>query len=184
MPRTPLARVASLSLALAALTLGACQNSPARVQASAEQDRAMFDRIAALEGEWQMTDEQGQTHTASVFNVSSGGSVVREIMFPGHEHEMTNLYHMDGRNLVITHYCAAGNQPRMVAREARRTADGTEFVFDLDTVSNLRPEHDHFMGDLTLTVLNDGRIRQQWRSFDKQGNLGEPTVFVMTRKKS
>ncbi len=36
-------------------------------------------------------------------------------MYPGMEHEMTNMYTLDGNTLVMTHYCAGGNQPRMRA---------------------------------------------------------------------
>lgn len=173
---------ALLPALLAALALAACSSTPKRTPASADRDTEMFARIAALEGEWEpAADDAGMPYTA-VFAVSSAGSVVREIMFPGHPHEMTNLYHMDGGDLVLTHYCAAGNQPRMVARSARETAEGTVFEFDFDTVSNLRPEHDHYMGNMTLTLLRDGTIRQDWRSYGRDGKLTEPMVFALRRK--
>lgn len=175
--------IACLALAAGAVALSACQSSPHRVASTVARDSDMLGRIAQLEGEWEMTDENGQRHLSSVFAVSSAGSVVREIMFPGHEHEMTNLYHMDGPDLVMTHYCAAGNQPRMVATAARRTSEGFVYEFNFDRVSNLRPEHDHYMGQVTIILLNDGSLRQEWRSFDRDGKLTEPTVFVMTRRR-
>ena len=36
--------------------------------------------------------------------------------FPGTGHAMTTVYHLDGRDLVLTHYCMGGNQPRMRAK--------------------------------------------------------------------
>jgi len=45
------------------------------------------------------------------------------------DHEMTNVYHMDGPTLVMTHYCAAGNQPRL------RAASGTSGTIDFKTDS-------------------------------------------------
>ncbi|HRQ72636.1 MAG TPA: hypothetical protein PLU35_06375 [Phycisphaerales bacterium] len=174
---------ATLTVAcIALLTIASCSSQPARRAASPARDAEMFARIAALEGEWEpAADDPGMPYTA-VFTVSSAGSVVREIMFPGHAHEMTNLYHMDGPDLVLTHYCAAGNQPRMVAREVRETAEGTVYEFDFDSVSNLRPEHDHYMGRMTLTLLHDGTIRQDWRSYDRNGKLTEPTAVALRRK--
>ena len=48
-----------------------------------------------------------------VFHVTAANSVVIETMFPGSDHEMVNTYHIDGDNLVMTHYCAMGNQPHL-----------------------------------------------------------------------
>ena len=105
-------------------------------------------------------------------------------MFPGDPHEMTNLYHMDGTHLVITHYCAAGNQPRMVATSARQTDAGTVFHFDIDSVSNLRESHNEYMGNMTLTILKDGGLRQEWRSYQRDGKLSDPTTFELSRKRN
>lgn len=173
--------------ALTALTLAAgCRSTTPTIHsdAVAAQDASLLGEISKLAGEWEMTDETGKKFPASNFALTSAGSAVREIMFPGEDHEMTNLYHMDGGVLVCTHYCAAGNQPRMVATHSTKTDEGTAFLFQLDSVSNLRASHDHFMGNLTLTLLEDGRLREEWRSYDRDGKLTEPTTFSLTRKGS
>jgi hypothetical protein len=167
---------------LAAFTLTACQATPTRVHASSSQDKAMLGRIAGLAGEWQTSTTEGEADVGAVFTVSSGGSVVREVMFPGQDHEMTNMYHMDGGKLVVTHYCAAGNQPRMVATAARETDEGVVYDFEFDRVSNLRPEHDQYMGKMTLTILRDGGVRQDWQSYDRDGKLTDPFTFDLRRK--
>jgi hypothetical protein len=179
---TTMIRTVALAFSLAAVALSGCQSTPARVRASEGRDAQMLGRIAALEGEWEMVNDDGTTEDGSVFEVSGAGSNVREIMFPGHGHEMTNMYHMDGDKLVVTHYCASGNQPRMVASEARESDDGIVYEFDFDSVSNLRPDHEHYMGQMTLTILNDGTIREDWRSFDAEGKLTDPMVFHLRRK--
>jgi hypothetical protein len=166
----------------AALAVVGCESTPTRTAVSADHEAAMFNPIAQLAGDWTMQSPEGETFVASRFSQTANNSAVREIMFPGDAHEMTNLYHMDGNDLVITHYCAAGNQPRMVASRAKQTAEGTVYYFDLDSVSNLRPEHDHYMGNMTLTILNDGTLREDWRSYQRDGSLSDPTTFVMTRK--
>lgn len=149
-----------------------------------EQDSGMLGEISKLAGNWEMADENGKTHPATTFAITSGGSAVREIMWAGQQYEMTNLYHMDGGVLVCTHYCAAGNQPRMVAARAEKTSDGMVFRFDIDSVSNLRESHDHYMGNMTLTILDDGGLRQDWRSYDREGNLTEPAVFLLSRSQN
>lgn len=163
------------------LGLCACQTSTVRVGATEAQDRAMLGEIAQLAGEWEIAGEDGSVQPASVFAVTSAGSAVREVMFPGTAHEMTNVYHMDGQRLVMTHYCAAGNQPRMVASAARRTSEGTVYAFEFDSVSNLRESHDHYMGQMTLTIAGENEIRQEWRSFDRRGELVGPMTLVMRR---
>ena len=54
------------------------------------------------------------------YAVTAAGSAVVETVFPGTEHEMVTVYHADGSDLVLTHYCMEGNQPRMRAKAARR----------------------------------------------------------------
>lgn len=177
-------RCSLIAITTCLLVLTGCQasSSALRTDADPERDHAMLGAITKLAGPWEMSDEDGNKHLAATFAVTSGGSAVREIMFPGDEQEMTNLYHMDGKNLVITHYCAAGNQPRMVAAEARQTDAGTVFHFDIDSVSNLRTSHDHYMGNMTLTILKTGDIRQEWRSYQLDGTLSEPMTFELSRK--
>ncbi len=170
-------------LVTVSLFVSGCQSTaPAVYPDTNSLDAGMLGEISKLTGDWELTDEGGQKYLASKFAVTSGGSAVREIMFPGQEHEMTNLYHMDGDVLVCTHYCAAGNQPRMVAASFEESEEGTVFQFEFDSVSNLRESHDHYMGNMTLTIQNDGRVRQDWRSYDLEGNLTPPVTFMLARK--
>ncbi len=172
-----------IALFLGLLVVAGCQTTSPTVHpdATAEHDATMLGQISGLLGDWEMTDEEGTRHHAATFAMTAGGSAVREIMFPGDAQEMTNLYHMDGGDLVITHYCAAGNQPRMVASQAVETDDGTVFRFELESVSNLRESHDHYMGDMTLTIFKAGGLRQDWRSYDREGNLTDPMTFMLSR---
>ena len=102
-----------------AKTAGAA--SPAVVSKASDAEAAeLLGRVKTLDGEWEMTGPDGEKGYA-VFKTMAAGSAVREIMFPGTAHEMTNVYHMDGPSLIVTHYCAAGNQPRMRATRASTT---------------------------------------------------------------
>jgi hypothetical protein len=146
--------------------------------ATAAQQAALFDRIKSLEGTWVSKDDKGQEHTSSVFAVSSSGSVVREIMLPGTKQEMTNVYHMDGPTLVMTHYCAMGNQPRM------RAAAGDPNVIDMkfDSVTNLHAADEAYMGSMRLTFLDANHIKTDWTSF--QGGKEQPHAeFELWRKR-
>lgn len=176
-------RFTRIPLMLGTLVVAGCQITSPTVHpdAIAENDSTMLGLISELLGDWDLTDEEGTRHHAATFAMTAGGSAVRETMFPGEAHEMTNLYHMDGGDLVITHYCTVGNQPRMVASKAVETDDGTVFHFELESVSNLRESHDHYMGDMTLTIHKSGGLRQDWRSYDRDGVLTDPMVFMLSR---
>lgn len=179
-------RTAALALASLTLLVG-CQsmNRSAgvhRVAASDETTKSTMDTLATLEGEWELVSADGTTGPGAVFHVTSAGSAVREIMFPGHDHEMTNLYHMDGDRIVCTHYCAAGNQPRMVAQGITITDAGPVIDFKVDSVSNFRDNHDHYMGGLKLTIIDQNTIHQDWTSFDAAGKESGVMNFVLKRK--
>jgi hypothetical protein len=184
---TRMAAVGGLVLAVAMVpgcgkrtTAGANAFSPRVVAESSEADRAaLLDRIKGLEGEWTMTSPDGQEQPASSFAIGSAGSAVREIMFGGSDHEMTNMYHMDGPTLVMTHYCAAGNQPRMRAKPGK-AANQIEFVFD--DVTNLNSKDEHFMGSMTLTFVDENTIRQDWRLYQTGQDQGV-TSFELHRKR-
>jgi len=45
---------------------------------------------------------------------------VIEKLFAGQPKEMTTIYHLDGGQLVLAHYCSLGNQPHMVAVPGRQ----------------------------------------------------------------
>ena len=150
--------------------------------ASASVDQQLMSRFEALEGEWESQDAEGNWNTAAVFSVSSNGSVVRELMFPGAPHEMTNLYHMDGTNAVVTHYCAIGNQPRMIASEMIQTDDGPAIEFGFDSVSNLRPDHATIMGTLRVVFVDDNHIRQDWTAMTPDGETANEMTFNLRRK--
>ncbi len=173
-----------LTLTTTILFVTGCQSIAPTVhpESVSKLDAEMLGEISKLAGDWEMTDENGEKILGTTFAVTSGGSAVREIMMPGHAYEMTNLYHMDGDVLVCTHYCAAGNQPRMVATHSKRTDEGTVFTFEFESVSNLRESHDHYMGNMTLTILEDGHIREDWRSYDRDGNLTPPATFELDRR--
>ena len=83
--------------------------------AKSSPDRAAFEKLKSLAGEWTgQTGQEGKVQEVSaVYKTTSNGSVVMETLFPGSPHEMVTVYYLDGEHLVLVHYCAAGNQPRM-----------------------------------------------------------------------
>ena len=132
-----------------------------------------FEQLKSLAGSWHGTPEgEGEGAEAEaeaeaagqvkhVFEVSAAGTVVMETMNPGTEHEMINMYHRDGEELVLTHYCAGGNQPTMQLNRASSTA--TELVFDFTGGTNLDPAVDPHIHSAVFTISETGLL-SEWMS--------------------
>jgi hypothetical protein len=142
-------------------------------------DQATFERLSKLAGTWQAQDPaSGAWYDAATFKVSSNQNAVVETMFPGQPHEMTNVYHFDGPSVVMTHYCAGGNQPRM-----RATATGGATVaFEFDSVTNVSSAETDVMSSMTLQFVDDDHIVESWSSL-RQVAHAEPMVFKLQRKR-
>ncbi len=144
--------------------------------ATAQQQAQMLDRVKTLAGTWEIRGET-DWEMGSTFTVSSNGSAVREVMFPGMPHEMTNMYHMDGDSIVMTHYCAEGNQPRM-----RCVAAGPDrLTFRFDSVTNLTKDDKGFMGEMTLVFVDSNNFQQIWRHMGGEKPT-DPFTFYYRRK--
>jgi hypothetical protein len=162
----------ALVLALLAGCSTANHGPKAVATATPDQKAQLLDRVKALQGTWQIPPHDGQPASDVVFAVTSNGSAVREIMFPGSQHEMTNVYHMDGPTLVMTHYCAVGNQPRM-----RAIASGPSDPIDLkfDSVTNLASPDQSYMGGLKLVFVDANHIEEHWTNYAN----GKPDAHQM-----
>jgi hypothetical protein len=116
-----------------------------------------LERVKKLAGTWVEADKDGKPtdKVVSVFKITAGGSAVQETLFPGQPMEMVSVYHLDGADLLMTHYCALGNQPRMKA-DPKSPANQIQFKFVGGT--NLDPAKDMHMHEGTLTFVDDDHI--------------------------
>src|SRR5215469_17013060 len=107
----PMKIAQTLVMLLALASIAGAQQPPRNSAAAA------FDQLKTLAGEWEATTtENGQTMSAPVaFRLASGGSALMSDLAPGTSHEMITMIHRDGDELLATHYCLTGNQPRLRA---------------------------------------------------------------------
>lgn len=112
-----------------------------------------LEKLKALAGTWVEADKDGKAtdKVASVFRVIGGGSTVHETIFPGTPMEMVSVYHLDGADLVMTHYCALGNQPRLKA-DPKSAPNQMKWNFAGGT--NFDPAKDMHMHEATVTFVN------------------------------
>ncbi|QEL15037.1 aldo-keto reductase family protein [Limnoglobus roseus] len=124
-----------------------------------------LDRIKKLAGTWVEADKDGKPtdKVVSVVKVIAAGSVVQETSFPGQPMEMVSMYHLDKGELIMTHYCALGNQPRMKA-DPKSAANQIKWEFAGGT--NLDPAKDMHMHAATVTFVDDDHIEIAGEAWD------------------
>ena len=137
-----------------------------------------FEKLKALVGSWEGTAGDGKAATVT-YRLVSNGSALEETLIVGGEETMVTMYHLDGRRIVMTHFCAAGNQPRM--RAAGLSPDGKKISFSFLDVTNLSNSTAGHMHALEVTFVDAGHITQQW-TWLENGKDEKKELFKLTRK--
>ncbi len=153
----------SLVLALALAAASAVEAGGVRADEALDQLRSLagtWNGEARGEGEEAKAEAEQAAPVVHEIQVSAAGTVVMETMNPGTEHEMINMYHLDGEELVLTHYCASGNQPTM--RLDREQSTASKLVFDFTGGTNLDPAVDVHIHSAVITLKEDGKVESSW----------------------
>ncbi|MBC8350807.1 MAG: hypothetical protein H8E66_02395 [Planctomycetes bacterium] len=143
----------------------------------ANQAKAIFEKIKSLSGEWEHKDLKGQV--ALSVRVIAGGSAVVERQFPGSPMEMVTVYHLDGDDVMLNHYCMLGNQPRLKATIGDKK---NTIVFNFVSATNLASINDAHMHQGKLTFVDKDSISSTWTKF-VGGKAAEEHSFEMIRRK-
>jgi hypothetical protein len=131
-----------------------------------------FDTLKALAGTWDgrvttvppMADMGDNTLMQVSLRVTSrGNALVHEMKAAGtaddparYDHPVTMLY-LDGDRLLLTHYCDAGNRPRMAAKTS---PDGKRVEFDfLDLSGGTQYGH---MDHAVFTIVDANHHTEDW----------------------
>lgn len=116
-----------------------------------------FEQLKALAGSWEGTLD-GQSLQVSLRVTSKGNALLHEMKGSGPDDPIT-LFHLDGERLLLTHYCDAGNQPRMVATIS---PDGKTIVFDFVDATNLLSSQLGHMQRVTFTFIDSDHHTEKW----------------------
>ncbi len=157
-----------------------CTDASAQDKAgSVMTDRAAFRRLKELAGDWKGTiaDRDEGPEILVSYRITGNGSAVIETQFPGTDHEMMTAYHMDGDRLMLTHYCALGNQPRMIM-DGRSSEDRILFSFAGGT--NLDAEKDRHVHNGSIRLVDDDHIECEWAIFEG-GRQEDVNRFFLSR---
>lgn len=137
-----------------------------------------FDKLKTLAGEWEGLRTDGVTVKVT-YQVLGGGSTLVERTDAGDEPAMLTVYHRDNNDLRMTHYCSAGNQPRMKAASVK--PDARAISFEFVDVTNLQGPNDGYINSLTITFENSDHITHKW-GWTETGRQ-EYTVVSLARMK-
>jgi hypothetical protein len=125
-----------------------CSVAAADTQAPDFASARMFDRMRGLVGNWEGTLEWSGGRTGSGklrvnYHLTGGGSALVEnlLMTESDVPTMTTVYHLDGADLRMTHYCAAKNQPRLKATLIDNTMGSASFTFVDVTNASANPAY-------------------------------------------
>lgn len=143
---------------------------------------AAFEALKTLVGDWVLVGEDGKPtdQIGSSFSLTAGGSVLRETLFPGTEHEMLTVYYLEGDELVLTHYCVLGNQPHM---KAAASSTASHISFECTPGGRIHCDKDSHMHTGIIDIVGPDRLKARWRKFEA-GEGTETAEFELVRKKS
>ena len=126
--------------------------------------KKQFEQMKMLVGNWEGMAMQGEEGSPGVvtYRLTASGSVILETMNGGTPGEMITMYHLDGENLMLTHYCAVRNQPRMKAKHSVNTKSIDFAYFD---GTNMDPKKDMYMHGVKFNFADDGSVETTWTMY-------------------
>jgi hypothetical protein len=134
-----------------------------------------FERLKGLVGTWEVTEKGTSRKFTAEYTMTGGGSVLMEVLGG-----MTTAYHLDKGTLVLTHFCGAGNQPRMrvktVANGGRRVA------FEMYDITNLKSPDAYRTTSLDVVFQDDGTIELAYGGTSGSGSRTQ--TFQLLRRRS
>jgi hypothetical protein len=164
-----------LSVVLLSLSTWAFAGSDAHKSAdqpAQSEAQKSFTEMKSLAGTWQgpvkldppMPEmDSGKPVEVSLKVTSKGNALVHEMQEAGtpldaakYDHPVT-MFYLDGDRLLLTHYCDAGNRPRMAAR---KSPDGKTVEFDfLDVAGSTKYGH---MQHAVFNIIDANHHTEDW----------------------
>jgi hypothetical protein len=152
---SPLVAILVIALTVPALAAGPGERPDA---ASAS---AAFEALKRLAGSWESESTKGWAGTMEMQAIAGGSAILATSEVDPHSGEtMATVYHLDGERLLLTHYCVAGNQPRLEATAI--STDGRRIELSFKDGGNL-PSRDLGHMDRVLIEIEDAnRWSSRW----------------------
>jgi predicted enzyme related to lactoylglutathione lyase len=143
--------------------------------------RLWYERLlAVLPGTWSASSTKGWSATIRFTRMAADSVIVEDDPQGDAANAMLTCIAMDGERILLTHYCHAGNAPRLAAQPA--TASGDALVFAFVDGGNLSSRNAGHMDELTLAIDSDDRFTGQWQWY-QDGKQRPMEVITYVRAK-
>jgi len=128
-------------------------------------------------GEWYLTEGAADDGPIVIYRMSANSSALVERLFPDQNTEMVTMYFMDRGRLTLTHFCALGNQPTMIA------IPGSDDLiqFNFLSATNLDSPLGEHMHDHSFTFHDENRVDATWVLWSEGEETGQ-SVFPLERR--
>ena len=148
---------------------------------SAELTRAAYERFKSLDGVWNTKSTKGWGGKIS-YQTIAGGTCVMQVDPSAHPGDtMVTMVHPDGDRLLLTHYCMAKNQPRLVATKI--SPDASQVTFEFLDGTNMASRDKGHMDKVVFIFKGDDEYTDQWTWYqDGQEKWMEEVVNVRVKK--
>jgi hypothetical protein len=122
--------------------------------------RKAFELFKKLEGKWRGQSTKGWEEVINYKTIAQGSVVVGN-SFDAHPNEtMMTMFYLDGDRLMLTHYCVARNQPRLVATAF--SEDGKTITFTYLDGTNLTSRNQGHMDKLVFRFVDENHAVSRW----------------------
>jgi hypothetical protein len=142
---------------------------------------AAFEYFKSLDGDWTRAGGSGGHEAgarSTTFRVSAAGSTVIGTIYPGDQNEMINVFHMDGDDLLLTHYCALQNAPIMKFVPSEQPG---EIRFEFHGGTNFDPSVDAHVHEGVFRIKDSDNVESAFVSH-AGGKPGPGTSSKLRRK--
>lgn len=145
----------------------------AQAALAAANPASAFETFKGFTGRWAIESDGKTLPIQMTYDVGSKGSIVTEQF--GKE---LSVFYRDGQRLLLTHFCNAGNQPRLALKEANQPGVFEFVMFDSTGLENAGAAH---VEKITYRVIDEKKIALEivWTSAkpDESG----PEKYTLTR---
>ena len=134
-----------------------------------------FDFFKSLKGSWNIQSGNRALPIKMTYDLASKDTIVTESF--GKE---LSVFYPDGNDLMMTHFCNAGNHPRL---KLKKTSSSTLFEFEMVDITNLNASRDGaHVQRITYTLMEPDKLDLKivW----KRGEKEESENYVLTRARS